>query len=92
MHLEDEKFNLDREAVIKKIWNEGVTIAINMGCDLETSQKAIEIANNNKFIYASVGLHPENIPQKEEELWITLEKIKQIALNNKKFWLLAKLG
>ena len=92
MHLEDEKFNLDREAVIKKIWNEGVTIAINMGCDLETSQKAIEITNNNKFIYASVGLHPENIPQKEEDLWITLEKIKQIALNNKKIVAIGEIG
>ena len=92
MHLDDEKFDEDRDEVIKKIWNEGVTLAINMGCDINSSNKAIEIAKNNKFIYAAVGLHPENIPQKEEELWITIEKIKQIAIQNKKIVAIGEIG
>jgi len=92
MHLDDEKFDEDRNEVINKIWNEGVTSAINMGCDINSSNKAIEIAKNNKFIYAAVGLHPENIPPKEEELWITIEKIKQMALNNKKIVAIGEIG
>ena len=92
MHLDDEKFDEDREQIINKIWNEGVTLAINMGCDIESSTKSIEIANNNKFIYAAVGIHPENIPQTEEELWITLEKIKQIAIQNKKIVAIGEIG
>lgn len=92
MHLDDEKFDEDRNEVIKKIWNEGVTLAINMGCDINSSNKAIEIAKNNKFIYAAVGLHPENIPPKEEELWITIEKIKQMANNNKKVVAIGEIG
>lgn len=92
MHLDDEKFDEDREQIINKIWNEGVTSAINMGCDINSSNRAIEIANNNKFIYAAVGLHPENIPQKEEELWITLEKIKQMAIQNKKVVAIGEIG
>ena len=92
MHLDDEKFDKDRDEVIKKIWNEGITLAINMGCDINSSNKAIEIAKNNKFIYAAVGLHPENIPQKEEELWITIEKIKQKAIKNKKVVAIGEIG
>ena len=92
MHLDDEKFDEDREQIINKIWNEGVTLAINMGCDIESSTKSKEIANNNKFIYAAVGIHPENIPQTEEELWITLEKIKQIAIQNKKIVAIGEIG
>ena len=92
MHLDDEKFDKDRDEIINKIWNEGVTSAINMGCDINSSNKAIEIANNNKFIYAGVGLHPENIPQTEEELWIAIEKIKQIAIQNKKIVAIGEIG
>lgn len=92
MHLDDEKFDEDREEVINKIWNEGVTSAINMGCDINSSNKAIEIANSSKFIYAGVGLHPENIPQTEEELWITIEKIKQTAIQNKKIVAIGEIG
>ena len=92
MHLDDEKFDKDREQIINKIWNQDVTLAINMGCDIESSIKSIEIANNNKFIYAAVGLHPENIPQTEKELWIILEKIKQIAIQNKKIVAIGEIG
>ena len=53
MHLHDEKFDIDREEVIKKIYDSGVTKCIEIGTNIETSKKAIEIANNNDFIYAA---------------------------------------
>ena len=81
-HYDDEKFEKDREEVLRKIYNEGVTKCINMGCDVRSSEKAIEIANNHDFIYVAVGLHPEEIPQNEDELWKTIFKIKELAINN----------
>ena len=53
-HYDDEKFEKDREEVLEKIFNAGVTRCINMGCDLKSSQKAIEISNNHDFIYCGV--------------------------------------
>ena len=91
-HYDDDKFNEDREEVLKKIYNAGVTKCINMGCDIESSKKAIEIANNHDFIYAAVGLHPEEIPQSEEEMWKTILQIKDLAVQNKKVVAIGEIG
>ena len=83
-HYDDEKFEEDREEVLKNIYNAGVTKCINMGCDVESSKKAIAIAESYEFIYAAVGLHPEEIPQNEDELCKTISQIKELAIQNQK--------
>ena len=91
-HYDDDKFIEDREEVLEKIFNAGVTRCINMGCDIESSKKAIEIANTHDFIYAAVGLHPEEIPHLEEELWKTILQIKDLAIQNKKVVAIGEIG
>ncbi len=91
-HYDDEKFEKDREEVLEKIFNAGVTKCINMGCDIKSSQKAIEIANNHDFIYCGVGLHPEEIPQSEEELLKTISQIKELATKNNKVVAIGEIG
>ena len=91
-HYDDEKFKEDREEILKKIFNLGVTKCINMGCDIKSSQKAIEIANNHEFIYCGVGLHPEEIPQTEEEMLNIFFQIKELAANNKKVVAIGEIG
>ena len=91
-HYDDDKFIEDREEVLEKIFNAGVTRCINMGCDIESSQKAVEIANTHDFIYAAVGLHPEEIPHLEEELWKTILQIKDLAIQNKKVVAIGEIG
>ncbi len=96
MHLDDEKFDEDRNQVIQKIWNAGVTKCIDIGCDIKSSKKAIELANKNDFIYASCGIHPENLPnqnpQKMDELWKKIEIIKELAIKNKKVIAIGEIG
>ncbi len=91
-HYDDNKYIEDREEVLERIFKAGVTRCINMGCDIESSQKAIEIANNHDFIYAAVGLHPEEIPQSEEEMWKTILQIKDLAVQNKKVVAIGEIG
>lgn len=91
-HYDDQKFDGDREEVLNKIYNAGVTKCINMGCDIKSSEKAIEIANSHKFIYAAVGLHPEEIPQDEEEMLKTISQIKGLATQNKKVVAIGEIG
>ncbi len=91
-HYDDEKFKEDREEVLKKIYNSGVTRCINMGCDIESSKKAIEIANSHEYIYCGVGLHPEEIPQTEDELWKNILQIKDLAVKNKKVIAIGEIG
>ena len=91
-HYDDEKFKEDREEVFKKIFNAGVTKCINMGCDIKSSKTAVEIANNHDYIYSAVGLHPEEIPQNEEEMLKTISQIKELATKNKKVVAIGEIG
>ena len=92
MHLDDEKFDEDREQVVQKMQNAGVTKCINMGCNIETSKKAIELSKKYDFIYSAVGIHPEEIPLTEEELWKSIEKIEKLATQNPKTVAIGEIG
>lgn len=92
MHLDDEKFDEDREEVIQKMQTANVTKCINMGCNIETSKKAVELSKKYEFIYSAVGIHPEELPQTEEELWKSIERIKELAVSNKKTVAIGEIG
>ena len=51
---------------------------------MESSKKALEMANKYDFIYTTAGISPNDIPQTEEELWKQLAEIEQIAKENDK--------
>ena len=42
-HLDDEKFNEDREDVISNIFSSNITKLISAGYSLESSNKALEL-------------------------------------------------
>lgn len=92
MHIDDEKFDIDREETITKMYNSGVTKCINIGCDVESSKKSIEIASKHDFIYATCGIHPEVLPQDEEEMWKIISKIEELASLNKKVVAIGEIG
>ena len=90
-HLDDEKCNNDREEIIKEIGKE-IKGFISAGYSLEGSQKAVELSNKYDFIYATCGISPNDIPQSEEELWKTVEKIKDLVQINKKVVAIGEIG
>lgn len=57
-HLDDPQFDKDREAVIEKAFQNGISYLISVGTGVESSQKAVELAVRYPQIYASVGVHP----------------------------------
>ncbi len=91
-HLNDEKFDEDRNKVIKEIYESGVTNFITAGYNVESSKKAVEISNNYDFIYAIVGVSPNDIPQNENELWKDINEIGRIAQNNSKVLAIGEIG
>lgn len=62
-HYDDEKFDADRDEVIKSLPDKGVFAVVNNGVDLETSLKAIEYSKKYSYFYAAVGIHPESVPE-----------------------------
>ena len=81
-HLDDEKFNDDREEIIEKIHNDEIENFVSAGYSLEGSKKAVELSKKYEFIYATCGISPNDIPQNEEELWKMLDEIKNLIKNN----------
>jgi len=59
-HLSFKAYDEDRDKVIKRTQENGI-ICIDVGTKFETSQKAVELADNNSGIFATVGLHPFHI-------------------------------
>lgn len=79
-HYNDEKFDSDRESLIEQIYKEDITNIMNVGYNLISSKKAIEIASNYDFMNASVGISPNDIDDIEVE---DLNKIKELAKHEK---------
>lgn len=90
-HLNDEKFDEDRDEIINKIYESGVTRFITVGYSFESSKRAVNIVNNYSFIYATAGISPNDIPQKEE-LWKQLKMIEELAEKNKKVLAIGEIG
>ncbi len=66
-HMYSVKFDNDREEVFRRIKEAGVEYVLNAGADLETSMKAIEYAQNYDMFYATVGCHPHDVKDLDEE-------------------------
>ena len=90
-HLDDEKFDLDREEIIENIKKENIGF-ISAGYNLEGSIKAIELSKKYDFIYATCGISPNDIPQTEDELWKMLKKVEDLASENSKVLAIGEIG
>lgn len=90
-HLDDEKFNDDREEIIEKIGQE-LDKFISAGYSLDGSRYAVELSKKYDFIYSTCGISPNDIPQTEEELWKMLTEIKVLAQQNEKVVAIGEIG
>jgi len=65
-HLDTEEFSKDLREVIDRAKQEGVENIVTVGIDLQSSLRAVEIANKYEGVYAAVGLHPHNAKKAKE--------------------------
>ncbi len=84
-HYNDEKFKADREQVLNEVYKSGITKLVCAGYSLESSEKAVEIANTHDFIYATCGISPNDIEEikTEEDLNNNLKKLEPLAKQEK---------
>lgn len=83
-HLDDKKFDEDREKIIYNIKQDGITRFVSAGYSIESSKKAVQLANTYEYIYATCGISPNDIPQNADKLWKQLQDLRQLLdLKNK---------
>jgi TatD DNase family protein len=61
VHLDDPRFDADRDATVARAREAGVGTFITIGCDLATSQAAVGLAGRYESVYASIGVHPHEV-------------------------------
>ena len=91
-HYNDEKFDEDREDVINKVYNSGVTKIVNAGYSVESSMQAIDLAEKYSFIYATCGVSPNDIPENKEEIDLQLKEVTKLAKSSKKVVAIGEIG
>ncbi|MEX5216568.1 MAG: TatD family hydrolase [Nitrospira sp.] len=62
-HLDDTRYDGDRDLMIARAHEAGVDRMVTIGCDLATSQAAVALAGRYPSVYASVGVHPHEVKQ-----------------------------
>ena len=60
-HYNDRAFDADRDAVLSSLPESGVGLVLCPGCDIESSQACVSLAEKYPHVYAAVGFHPENL-------------------------------
>jgi TatD DNase family protein len=79
-HLDDARYNDDREAVIARAREAGLEAFITIGCDLATSRSAVALADHYAFVYASVGVHPHEVKHIQEDWY---DEFRYLAKSDK---------
>jgi TatD DNase family protein len=72
-HVASELFDSDREEMISRTLQNGVTSWIEVGTTLLESEKAVALAQKYPQVRASVGVHPDDIHSLQEKDWTILE-------------------
>ena len=79
-HYDSRQFSEDRDELLSSLPEQGISLIVNPGCDIPTSRKAVELAEQYPFLYAAVGFHPEELEGAELS---DLEEIRRLAAHEK---------
>ncbi|HIJ90704.1 MAG: TatD family hydrolase [Desulfobulbaceae bacterium] len=74
-HLDMSTYQDDCEAVLLRAREAGVTRIISVGIDLESSRRAITLAEHHEGVYATVGVHPHNVGELCEADYLALRSL-----------------
>lgn len=88
-HMDDRRFDADREAVLQDLKEKGVALVMNPGCSLESSRNAIALAERYPFVYAAVGSHPDVADEVNEEV---LEEYRKLCKLHPKVKAIGEIG
>ena len=88
-HYNDEKFDDDRETILKDIWQAGITKVIVAGYSIESSKEAISIVEKEDWLYATCGISPNDLVPNIEE---AINTVKSLCKSNKKVVAIGEIG
>lgn len=76
-HYDDKQFDEDRDELLNSMPDAGVGAIVNVGASLNGCRRAVELARKYPFVYAAVGIHPDDVGLLDEKLFAELESLCQ---------------
>jgi TatD DNase family protein len=74
-HLDMARFEPDQAEAIRRATQAGVSRIVNVGIDLSSSRKAIELARKHSAVMPAVGIHPQDTKDITKQDLIDLAKL-----------------
>jgi len=74
-HLDYPDFGADFDAVLQRATAAGVTRIITIGTSVESSRRAVELAEKYRNVFAVIGVHPSYADQAEEDAITSLREL-----------------
>ena len=75
-HLDDPRFEQDFAEILARMRENGVTGMMNIGCDLPSSERSVELAGRFDWVWAAVGSHPDDADHADAAL---VERYRQLC-------------
>ena len=74
-HLDYLDFVHDLDSVLRRATEAGVTRVVTIGTSIESSRRAIDLAERYPAVYATVGVHPTYVQEAEEDVFTPLREL-----------------
>lgn len=84
-----DAFDKDREDVIKRAKDAGLEAVITIGSDFEGCKAAVELSEKYEFIYATIGIHPHEAKDFNDEIFNQIEAWTSNTSQNKNYKVVA---
>lgn len=74
-HYDDEAFNMDRDELLSSMKEQGIEYIINVGASLRSCRSTLALAEKYPFVYAAIGVHPDETGELNDESIPELHKM-----------------
>lgn len=76
-HYDDEQFDEDRDQLLVSLSEGGIGKVINVGASLASCRRTLELTKQYPFLYAAIGVHPNEVGTLNEEAFAWLRQACQ---------------
>jgi len=84
-HYDDDAFDKDRDELLSGMREQNVEYIVNVGASMASSERSLKLAEKYPFVYAAVGVHPDEVGELDDEKfeklreWTAHEKVKAVG-------------
>ena len=88
-HYDDKQFDEDRHELLMSMKENNVARIVDVGAEYSSLNKVLNLANSYDFIYAAIGVHPDDVGSLDDSSY---DVLKNYALSSEKVVAIGEIG